>query len=66
MDKPQHPVSPIRLDVIVVGAGLSGLAASIAIALSGHNVTVFESAKELQEVNSTTIFRQRNKTDIHI
>ncbi|PKS06013.1 hypothetical protein jhhlp_007847 [Lomentospora prolificans] len=52
MDGTQHPVSPARLDVIVVGAGLSGLASAIAIALSGHNVTVFEAAKELQEVGA--------------
>ena len=38
------------LDIIVVGAGLSGLATAIAASLSGHSVTVFESAKELQEV----------------
>jgi salicylate hydroxylase len=39
-----------KLDIVVVGAGLSGLAASIQCALSGHNVTVLESAKELAEV----------------
>lgn len=38
------------LDVLVVGAGLSGLAASVQCALSGHRVTVLESAKELAEV----------------
>ena len=38
-----------KLDVIVVGAGLGGLAAAISIALSGHAVTVFESTKELLE-----------------
>lgn len=67
METPQqHPVSPARLDVIVVGAGLSGLASAIAIALSGHAVTVFEAAKELQEVgaglqmtpNATRILRR--------
>jgi flavin-dependent dehydrogenase len=39
-----------QLDIVVVGAGLSGLAASIQCALSGHGVTVLESAKELAEV----------------
>lgn len=42
--------SPIKLDLFVVGAGISGLATAISTALSGHNVTVFESAKELLEV----------------
>ncbi|KAI1288164.1 hypothetical protein F5Y03DRAFT_380115 [Xylaria venustula] len=44
-----HAESPIALDIIIVGAGLSGLATAISSALSGHNVTVFETAKELQE-----------------
>lgn len=48
-EQPQQK-SPIKLDVIVVGAGISGLATAISTALSGHNVTVFESAKELLEV----------------
>ncbi|KAI1421928.1 hypothetical protein F5Y12DRAFT_765412 [Xylaria sp. FL1777] len=44
-----HVKSPVTLNIIIVGAGLSGLATAISSALSGHNVTVFESAKELQE-----------------
>ncbi|KAK6208997.1 hypothetical protein LQW54_006745 [Pestalotiopsis sp. IQ-011] len=44
--------SPVQLDVIVVGAGLSGLASAIGAALSGHHVTVYESAKELLEVGA--------------
>lgn len=39
-----------HLHVIVVGAGLSGIATAISCALSGHSVTVLESAKELAEV----------------
>ncbi|OMP88868.1 3-hydroxybenzoate 6-hydroxylase [Diplodia seriata] len=41
-----------RLDIIIVGAGLGGLAASIECARSGHNVTVLESASELAEVGA--------------
>ena len=36
--------------MLVVGAGLAGLASAISTALSGHRVTVVESAKELLEV----------------
>ncbi|KUI53303.1 3-hydroxybenzoate 6-hydroxylase [Cytospora mali] len=48
----QQPRSPIKLDVIIVGAGISGLATAVSTALSGHNVTVFESAKELLEIGA--------------
>ncbi|KAF4540142.1 Monooxygenase FAD-binding protein [Lasiodiplodia theobromae] len=41
-----------RLDIIIVGAGLGGLAASIECARSGHNVTVLEGASELAEVGA--------------
>ncbi|KAH6638673.1 FAD binding domain-containing protein [Truncatella angustata] len=44
--------SSVELDIIVVGAGLSGLATAIGAALSGHRVTVYESAKELLEVGA--------------
>ena len=43
-----------RLDIIVNGAGLSGIAAAITFALHGHRVTVLESAKELAEVGQET------------
>ncbi|KAK7426102.1 hypothetical protein QQZ08_007412 [Neonectria magnoliae] len=48
----QHLKSPVLLDVIIVGAGLSGLAAAISCALSGHNVSVFESTRELSEAGA--------------
>ncbi|KAI1863409.1 uncharacterized protein JN550_009520 [Neoarthrinium moseri] len=48
----QHRKSPVSLDIAVVGAGLSGLASAIGTALSGHHVTVYESAKELLEVGA--------------
>jgi salicylate hydroxylase len=43
-----------ELDIVIVGAGLSGLAAAIQCALSGHMVTVVEGAKELAEVFEST------------
>ncbi|KAI1461842.1 FAD/NAD(P)-binding domain-containing protein [Annulohypoxylon moriforme] len=42
----------IRLDVLVVGAGISGLAVAIETALSGHHVVVFESADGLHEIGA--------------
>jgi salicylate hydroxylase len=41
-----------RLRIIIVGAGLSGIATAISAALSGHSVTVIEQAKELAEVGA--------------
>jgi 2-polyprenyl-6-methoxyphenol hydroxylase-like FAD-dependent oxidoreductase len=41
------------LDIVVIGAGLGGLAAAISCALGGHNVTVLEQARELAEVPHT-------------
>ena len=37
---------------LVVGCGLSGLASALALAQTGHRVTVFERSSELQEVIS--------------
>lgn len=42
--------SPSPLDIIVIGAGLSGLSTAISCALAGHNVVILEAAKELAEV----------------
>ncbi|KAJ4390987.1 hypothetical protein N0V93_004586 [Gnomoniopsis smithogilvyi] len=41
-----------KLNVIVVGAGLGGLGAAIAILLAGHNVTVLEAASDIGEVGA--------------
>lgn len=40
----------MQLDVIVIGAGMGGLAAAICIADAGHKVTVIEQAPEFVEV----------------
>lgn len=40
----------LQLNIIIVGAGLGGLAASIALRRGGHNVTILEQAAALGEV----------------
>ena len=44
------PASAVRLDIVIIGAGLGGLATAIALALKGHKVTVLEQAAALGEV----------------
>jgi salicylate hydroxylase len=46
----QQKTNPSPLDIIIIGAGLSGLSAAISCALKGHNVLVLEGARELAEV----------------
>jgi 2-polyprenyl-6-methoxyphenol hydroxylase-like FAD-dependent oxidoreductase len=41
---------PASLNVVIVGGGIGGLAAAIAIRLAGHNVTVLEMAEDIEEV----------------
>lgn len=51
----QHDEGPkpakAKLDVLVVGAGIGGLATAVALQRQGHDVTVFEQAPELAEVS---------------
>lgn len=44
--------SSVKLNIIIVGAGLGGLAAAVALTRRGHKVTVFEQAPELGEVGA--------------
>ena len=43
---------PLVLHLIIIGAGLAGLAAAISTRLEGHRVTVLEKSSELQEVGA--------------
>lgn len=42
-----------RFDIIVIGAGLVGLTASIGLARKGHSITVLESSSDLQIVGDS-------------
>ncbi|KAM0241508.1 hypothetical protein ACHAP5_007547 [Fusarium lateritium] len=44
--------SKVRLQIVIVGAGLGGLATAIALARQGHEVTVLEQAVSLGEVGA--------------
>lgn len=45
----------VSLNIIIVGAGLGGLATAIALASTGHTVTIYEQAPQLGEVLSYPI-----------
>jgi 2-polyprenyl-6-methoxyphenol hydroxylase-like FAD-dependent oxidoreductase len=46
---------PTGLKVIVVGAGLGGLACAIESRRKGHDVTVFENAPEIMRIGDTLV-----------
>jgi len=50
--KPTTADSIMKLNVIVVGAGIGGMAAATALGRRGHNVVVFEDAPQIGEVRS--------------
>lgn len=66
-----HQHDDSRLECIVVGGGLGGLGAAIAILLAGHEVSVLEAASQIGEVgagiqvlpNSARVLRSWGVTD---
>ncbi|KAE8380191.1 hypothetical protein BDV26DRAFT_145222 [Aspergillus bertholletiae] len=47
-----HSISGAKLNIAIVGAGIGGLSAAIALARDGHGVTVYESTPELSEIGA--------------
>jgi len=53
---PSPRLAMCRLSIVIVGAGLGGLAAAIALGLKGHAVRVVEQAQQLGEVGFLRCF----------
>ncbi|KAK4622189.1 FAD-dependent monooxygenase OpS4 [Fulvia fulva] len=52
VQQPLHRPETESLSIIIVGAGLGGLGAAIALLLAGHDVHVLESASQIAEVGA--------------
>ncbi|KIV79446.1 hypothetical protein PV11_07008 [Exophiala sideris] len=48
----QYAKAKVPLNVIIVGAGIGGLAAAVSLGKRGHNVHIIEFAPEIQEVGA--------------
>ncbi|KAK0463348.1 hypothetical protein IW261DRAFT_1427704, partial [Armillaria novae-zelandiae] len=44
--------APCRLNIIIIGAGISGLCAALCLAKAGHTIAVLEGRADLQEIGA--------------
>ncbi|KAG7440432.1 FAD/NAD(P)-binding domain-containing protein [Guyanagaster necrorhizus] len=44
--------APCRLNIVIIGAGISGLCAALCLAKAGHTITVLEGRSDLQEIGA--------------
>lgn len=51
LEESSPPQAKVKLSIIIVGAGIGGLASAIALARQGHTVKVLEQAPALAEVS---------------
>ena len=54
-----------RLDIVIVGAGLSGIGAAISCAIGGHSVKVLEAASQLSEVYTIPLLPNRSLLKVY-
>ncbi|KAH8766468.1 salicylate hydroxylase [Hyaloscypha sp. PMI_1271] len=47
-----HPKARTPLNILIIGAGITGLTSALALSLSGHRVTIYEAANSLTEIGA--------------
>jgi hypothetical protein len=47
-----HPKARTPLNILIIGAGITGLTSALALSLTGHRVTIYEAANSLTEIGA--------------